>query len=197
MDASPRWSRRTFLASASTPLWAGTPKPSRPDIGALRRNIVNSPVGVSLDRPRCTNCGECAKVCDPHAFEMVRPATNLFLFDWKETNPQLHESFTGAPSAPIRANLRRLHDSGARILLRCPMIPEYNARAEHLDGIAALAREMPRLLGVELLPYHRLGSSKAQRVGIASRMPAGVRPPDRAAIDGWHTHLRKMGVRSF
>ncbi len=142
-------------------------------------------------------CVETAGFVDWRAFEMVRPATDLFLFDWKETNPQLHESFTGAPNAPIRANLRRLHDSGALVLLRCPMIPEYNARAEHLDGIAELAREMPRLLGVELLPYHRLGSSKAQRVGLLSRMPAGVPPPDRAAIDGWHTHLRNLGVRSF
>ncbi|MCU0246151.1 MAG: hypothetical protein MUC42_06240, partial [Bryobacter sp.] len=50
MDASSRWSRRTFLASASSPLWAGTPKPSRPDIGALRRAVINSPVDVALHR---------------------------------------------------------------------------------------------------------------------------------------------------
>jgi pyruvate-formate lyase-activating enzyme len=33
--------------------------------------------------------------------------------------------------------LRALHGAGAAILLRCPMIPEYNAHKEHLDGIAA------------------------------------------------------------
>ena len=29
--------------------------------------------------------------------------------------------------------------AGSAVLLRCPMIPEYNARKEHLDGIAAPA----------------------------------------------------------
>lgn len=96
---------------------------------------------------------------------------DLFLYDWKETDPQLHESFTGKPIQVIQENLRRLHGGGARVLVRCPMIPEYNARKEHLDGIAALSREMPRLLGVKLPACHRLGRSKLRRLGFQDNMP--------------------------
>lgn len=128
-------------------------------------------------------------------FERVAPVTDLFLYDCKETDPQLHEAFTGQSNALIRANLRRLHGAGANILLRCPMIPEYNARREHLDGIAALARELPKLKGVELLPYHRLGRPKINRFGLVSRMPESVKPPDPETYRGWTAHLAARGVK--
>jgi pyruvate formate lyase activating enzyme len=140
-------------------------------------------------------CVETSGFAEPDVLARVRPLVDLFLFDYKETDPGLHQSFTGQPLAPILANLRLLHDAGAAILLRCPMIPEYNARREHLDGIAALARSLPRLRGVELLPYHRLGKGKLQRLGFSFQMPDTVKPPDPATVRAWHDALRAHGVR--
>ena len=139
-------------------------------------------------------CVETAGYAAWSSVERLIPCTDLFLYDWKESNPQLHESFTGKPHGQIRANLVNLHAAGANIVVRCPMIPEYNARQEHLDGIAALARELPNLVGVELLPYHRLGRAKLLRFGIESRMPASVEPPDRQTVEGWLRHLAREGV---
>jgi pyruvate formate lyase activating enzyme len=87
-----------------------------------------------------------------------------------------------------------LYAAGASILLRCPVIPEFNARSEHLDGITAVAHGLPRLKGVELLPYHRLGRAKLNRFGLYTRMPDSVAPPDRKTVDGWMEHLEKRGV---
>jgi pyruvate formate lyase activating enzyme len=128
-------------------------------------------------------------------FERILPFADLFLYDCKESDPKLHEGFTGKTNELIRANLRGIHATGANIVLRCPMIPEYNARKEHLDGIAALARELPRLKGVELLPYHRLGKPKINRFGLVSRMPDSVQPPDAALVRSWTSYLRERGVR--
>jgi pyruvate formate lyase activating enzyme len=127
--------------------------------------------------------------------EQVRPFVDLFLYDYKETNSQLHEAFVGKPNEKILANMKRLHAAGARILMRCPMIPEYNARREHLDGIARMADEMPNLVGVELLPYHRLGRSKLIRFGFAAGVPESVRPPDAETFRGWNQYLAKKGVK--
>lgn len=127
--------------------------------------------------------------------ERVMPLVDLFLYDCKESDPALHETFTGQSNEAIRRNLRSLHAAGAAILLRCPMIPEYNARKEHLDGIAALARELPKLKGVELLPYHRLGRPKLNRFGLVSRMPEGVKPPDQEALRSWTAYLHQRGVK--
>jgi pyruvate-formate lyase-activating enzyme len=75
------------------------------------------------------------------------------------------------------------------------MIPEFNARKEHLDGIARWAARLPRLAGVELLPYHRLGRAKLQRFGFPSRMPESVKPPDAATVHGWNAYLANQGVK--
>jgi glycyl-radical enzyme activating protein len=127
--------------------------------------------------------------------ERLRPMVDLWLYDFKETDPRLHLRYTGVAQGPILANLRQLHDAGAKILLRCPMIPQHNARREHLDGIVRLSHELPKLAGVELLPYYDLWRGKLQRFGLESKLPDAVKPPDRATVDQWNDYLRQRGVR--
>jgi len=122
------------------------------------------------------------------------PLVDLWLYDFKETDPRLHEQFVGKPNAPVLENLEKLHAAGAGILLRCPMIPGHNARAEHLDGIAALARRLPRLEGVELLPYYDLWRAKLERLGLESPLPESVKPPSVETVSFWKEYLRRRGV---
>jgi len=120
---------------------------------------------------------------------------DLWLYDFKESDPRLHERFTGKSNSLIIANLRRLHDSGAKILLRCPMIPQHNARKDHLDGIVTLAGNLPKLEGVELLPYYDLWRAKLVRFGFASTFPKSIKQPDRETVQSWTDYLRQRGVR--
>jgi pyruvate formate lyase activating enzyme len=129
------------------------------------------------------------------ALRGLLPLVDLWLFDFKETDPRLHERFTGKSNALILANLRQLHAAGARIRLRCPLIPEHTARQEHLDGIVALARELPQLEGVELLPYYDLWRAKLARFGLQSALPDSVKPPAREAMEAWKNYLQRRGVR--
>ena len=129
------------------------------------------------------------------ALERLQPLTDLWLYDFKETDPRLHARFTGVWNEQILANLDRLHAAGARIRLRCPMIPGHNARRAHLDGIVALARRLPKLEGVELLPYYDLWRAKLKRFGLTASLPDTVKPPDRATVASWIDHLRQQGVR--
>ncbi len=95
----------------------------------------------------------------------------------------------------ILDRLQQLHDGGAKILLRCPMIPGHNARKEHLDGIVALARKLPKLQGVELLPYYDLWRAKLTRFGFTTKFPDSVKPPSRETMKQWNDYLRERGVR--
>src|SRR5689334_6609895 len=56
MGIAVKLSRRTFLgalgAGAGAPLFAGIATPSIPSIGSLRRDIVESPLGVALYRAK-------------------------------------------------------------------------------------------------------------------------------------------------
>jgi pyruvate formate lyase activating enzyme len=157
---------------------------------AFARDLLQSAKSAGLD-----TVVETAGFVPWEVLSAVLPVTDLFLFDYKETDAHLHESFTGQSNVLILANLKRLHDTGGRILLRCPMIPEFNARKEHLDGIVRTAAALPRLEGVELLPYHRLGRSKLQRFGFHAQMPESVKSPDAATVRGWNAYLAKQGVK--
>ncbi len=128
-------------------------------------------------------------------FERLRRVVDLWLFDFKETDPRLHEKFTGRENQTILERLQQLHDAGAAILLRCPMIPGHNARKEHLDGRGALSRRLPRLGGVELLPYYDLWRAKLKRFGLTAHLPESVKPPTRETVKSWNAYLRDRGVR--
>ena len=131
----------------------------------------------------------------PYHWLVVLIASAGWLFDCMETDPNLHAKFTGRELQTILQRLQQLHDSGADILLRCPMIPGHNARKAHLDGIVALARKLPKLQGVELLPYYDLWRGKLKRFGLKTELPDTVKPPSCETVKSWNDYLRDRGVR--
>ena len=128
-------------------------------------------------------------------FERLARVVDLWLFDCKETDPNRHAKFTGREQSTILNRLEQLHATGANILLRCPMIPDHNARQEHLDGIVALTRRLPKLKGVELLPYFDLWRGKLKRFGLQTELPDTVKPPSRETMKSWNDYLSGRGVR--
>jgi glycyl-radical enzyme activating protein len=141
----------------------------------------------------------CLETCGATSFENLErliPFVDLFLYDYKETDPLRHVHYTGVSNDIILDNLSRLYARGARIRLRCPIIPGCNDRVDHLKGIASLARSMPNLDGIDLLPHHPLGGDKRERLG----KPAGEF--GQSAIDGadtaaeWLNDLRRQGIEA-
>jgi pyruvate formate lyase activating enzyme len=128
-------------------------------------------------------------------FENIRENVDLFMFDIKDTDPEKHKEFTGVDTELIQANLRKLYDTGASILLRLPTVPGCNDRKDHFEAIAKLVKDMPNLLGVEIMPYHRLGTGKRPRLGIKDELPIfDPETPDSFTVASWVTTLRELGV---
>lgn len=123
------------------------------------------------------------------AIARARQLTDLFLFDYKESDPARHRAYVGVDSNLIHANLDFLLDAGAQILLRCPIIPGLNDRPSHFAAIAALARDHPRLR-VDILPYHRLGEGKRAAFGLP---PLDIEPPSRDTVETWQRTLLQAG----
>lgn len=137
----------------------------------------------------------CVETCgwaSQQAYERVLPDVDLFLFDFKATEPEVHRRLTGADNALILANLDFLYVNGASILLRCPLIPGVNDSPVHLAGIAALDRRYPNLLGIDLLPYHNIGNSKYARYGLTNPLPA-IETTSEETKQGWVRRLREIG----
>ena len=91
---------------------------------------------------------------------------DIFLADFKESDTNLHNEFTGVPNGQIIANLRALDSAGAKIALRCPIIPGKNDREDHFRAIAALADSLDNIIEVNIEPYHPLGISKCENFGL-------------------------------
>lgn len=47
---------------------------------------------------------------------------DLFLYDYKETDPALHKKFTGVDNVLILENLFKIDRRGKQIILRCPIM---------------------------------------------------------------------------
>ena len=122
----------------------------------------------------------------------VVSATDLFLFDYKETDPERHLRTTGYAHARVIDNLRYLDAQGAAIVLRCPIIPGANLRDDHLEGIADLAHSLQHLQEVHVMGYHPLGQSKRQRLGADAT--ATYRAPSRDELKQVAQWLRAHGI---
>ena len=122
-------------------------------------------------------------------FARLLPYVDLFLYDWKETDPQRHRQYTGADNALIRENLDRLSGAGAEIILRCPIIPGLNDREEHFRGIAELAA-LEGIIRVDVEPYHEMGRGKAQRAGREYPL-AELRAPEDAVKQEWIAAIQR------
>lgn len=124
----------------------------------------------------------------------VMTNVDLFLYDIKDTDPGRHGEFTGASNEQVLANLHFLHESGAAVLVRLPIVPGLNDREDHFQSVARLASELPRLIGFEVMPYHALGTGKHRRFGTKDSLRT-VASPSPATVNSWIGTLRKLGVK--
>lgn len=111
-------------------------------------------------------CVETSGHCPKEVIEAAAELVDLFLFDVKETDGELHKRFTGVDNARILENLRVLAEKNRPVILRCPIIPGCNDRREHILGIAQLANSLRNVREVHLEPYHPFGVDKYTRLGL-------------------------------
>ncbi len=111
-------------------------------------------------------CLETSGFCATERLLALGEYVDLFLFDIKETDREKHREFVSVYPDVILENLRALDGAGASVVMRCPLIPSFNARDEHIVNLANLANSLNCIKSIELEPYHPLGIGKAERFGI-------------------------------
>jgi pyruvate formate lyase activating enzyme len=99
------------------------------------------------------------------SFEAIRPYTDLFLYDLKLLDDERHRQFTGVSNRLILENLRLLSSSGARIIVRTPLVPGLNDDTDNLHALGAFCAGLPHLERLDLLAYHPSAEGKYQRLG--------------------------------
>ena len=98
--------------------------------------------------------------------EKIIPYVDIFLYDIKESNDLLHKKYTGKSNKLILDNLYKLNEYNVDIILRCPIILGYNYRIDHFEFIAKLANKLKNVIQIDIEPYHSLGKSKCEEIGV-------------------------------
>ncbi len=112
-------------------------------------------------------------------FELIMPDTDLFLYDLKNMDPELHLKYTGADNASILSNADKLLEQGAMVIFRIPVIPEINTIASEVESMIAFLKERAdKMTEVHLLPYHRIAGNKYRRLLMKEHL-ADVDEPDQ------------------
>ena len=96
----------------------------------------------------------------------IEPSINfidLFLYDVKHVDAAAHKKGTGVSNELIKLNLIKLLDQGKDVLLRLPLIPEFNTSKEDIEAIGEFVRQIGGK-EIRLLPYHNYGKGKYERI---------------------------------
>jgi len=96
--------------------------------------------------------------------------TDLFLFDLKLMNDDLHQKYTGVSNQLILKNLLELDELNKKIIIRIPIIPEITDTDENLLAIRGFISYLKNVVEVNLLPYHRTGEGKYVKYGKDNKM---------------------------
>jgi pyruvate formate lyase activating enzyme len=124
-------------------------------------------------------------------FERVMPYTDVFLYDIKHMDPEAHEKYTGRTNEIILSNLKKLSAAGSEIYIRLPLIENINCGDEDIDAVAAFLKTIS-VRRVYLLPYHKVGSHKRERLGTAFECP-DMCPPDAERLNVIKGRLTQYG----
>lgn len=140
-------------------------------------------------------CIETSGYAEQDKFTALLPYVDLFLFDCKHIDDQTHRKYTGVSNQKILDNLDLLCRSGAKVLLRCPIIPGINDTDAHTAQVAALTGKYPSLAGVELLPYHDFGRCKWAQLGKTYSL-TGLKAMEAEEKQTLLTRFRQAGCRN-
>ncbi len=123
------------------------------------------------------------------------PYMDLALYDLKHMDSTHSKAITGVPNELILENARRMAAAGAAIQIRIPLIPGYNDSEENLRAASRFCAELGKAVTVvQILPYHRLGLVKYERLQRKYEL-ADVQPPTAETMEAHKKLIESYGLK--
>ncbi|SLM29841.1 PflC2 [Desulfamplus magnetovallimortis] len=113
----------------------------------------------------------------------VAPYTDLFLFDLKIMDDNLHRKYTGVSNEMILSNLELLALLGASVIIRIPLIHKVNDDDKNLNACGSFLASLTGIKDVNLLPFHDFQKSKYKKFGITYRAENLSSPTESGIAD--------------
>jgi pyruvate formate lyase activating enzyme len=119
--------------------------------------------------------------------------TDLVLLDVKSGLARTYWELTTRELAPTVAFGDRLAERGNRMWIRFVLVPGVTDAYDNVEAVADIVARWSTVDRVEVLPFHQLGASKWERLGVPYSL-ADVRPPDVALQERVRAQFRSRGL---
>lgn len=116
------------------------------------------------------------------------------MYDVKMMHEEKHKENTGVSNKLILENLRKLSESLSNIVIRVPIIPGVNDRAENISQTAKFIASVQGVQHISLLPYHRIGRQKYKRLNTLYPMEK-TQSPSQKKIEKIKNLLEHAGFK--
>ena len=124
------------------------------------------------------------------AIDTVFPFTDIFLYDIKAFDSDIHKKATGCPNEIILENLAYINELGGKAEIRIPYVPEFNAG--EVEKIAKYLSTLECVTKVRVLPYHNYAASKYSALSMENTLPEAL--PTDGEIENAKRILRAHGL---
>ncbi|MGB9893751.1 MAG: glycyl-radical enzyme activating protein [Candidatus Saccharicenans sp.] len=130
----------------------------------------------------------------PEVFRRLSEKADLILFDLKLMDEKKHLKYTGVSNLIILENLKALDNLKKPFWIRFPLIPGVNDDEENLVAMADFLLRLKSVGMINILPYHKGGVEKFQRLGRGDEF-AVFEPPAAEKVEAVIAFFRKKGFQ--
>jgi pyruvate formate lyase activating enzyme len=129
---------------------------------------------------------------DSKIMKMVSKKANLFLCDIKHMDTEVHEQFTGVGNKLILDNIRFLSTTGKDIIIRIPIIPDFNDEKANIEATGKFVASLSGIIRVDILPFNAGGKEKSARLAFENKY-LQVEAPSQEQMKSIAKDLGKYG----
>ena len=132
----------------------------------LLKVLKESDIRTAVD-----TCGFVSK----EVLDKVIPYTDIFLYDFKAFDENVHIKCTSVSNKLILDNLKYLDGCGKKIEIRIPYVPGFNS--DQIVKMAEFLKGLKNITKVRVLPYHNYAGSKYKSLNMKNTLPK-IMPTD-------------------
>jgi len=123
-------------------------------------------------------------------YEEILEYTDLVILDIKHVDRAGYRQLAGGDIGEFHKFAHAVNESGKKVWIRHVVVPGMTDGNEHMEKLGRMIRKFDRVEKIELLPYHNLGVSKYESMGIAYRL-LGLLPMNAEKVESYEKKLRE------
>ncbi len=126
-------------------------------------------------------------------FERINSLVDLYFYDLKLMDDELHKKYTAVSNKIILENLKKLDKIHKNIEIRIPLIENITTTEENLKAIVEFISGLENISQISLLNYHRGGVSKYKRLGMDYLLEE-INPLSEEDLDVVKNYFNKLNI---